>query len=300
MPCFHPLRAFKTSRGDVVFNDVASDRIVEELSLPCGRCIGCRLERSRQWATRIMHEASMHDDNCFITLTYDDDHIPVDRSLNHKHFQDFLKRYRKQVYPDLIRYFMAGEYGDKLQRPHYHACIFGHCFDDLRLHSKSESGSDVFTSEFLKALWPFGYSSVGELTFQSAAYVARYVLKKVTGTPADRHYELLDPVTGEIVKRVPEYCRMSLKPGIGAKWLGKFMTDVYPHDHVISKGRPTKPPRYYDKLLDRVNPDLLESIKASRVEKARERADDHTADRLRVKETLAERRVSDFLKRRLK
>lgn len=300
MPCFHPLRAFRTTAGDVVFTDVSRDRIVEELTLACGQCIGCRLERSRQWAVRIMHEASTHESNCFITLTYDDDHLPDDLSLNYKHFQDFIKRYRKQVSPVLIRYFVAGEYGDKLQRPHYHACIFGHSFSDLRLHGKSESGATIFTSEFLQQLWPFGYSSVGELTFESAAYVARYVLKKVTGAQSDRHYELIDPTSGEIAKRAPEFCRMSLKPGIGAKWLGKFMTDVYPHDHVISRGHPAKPPRYYDKLLDRSNPDLMESIKVSRAEKALERAADHTTDRLRVKETIAKRRVSDFLKRRLK
>jgi hypothetical protein len=281
--------------GDILFNHAVSN-----LQLPCGKCIGCRLERSRQWAVRIMHEAACHEANCFVTLTYDDDHLPSDGSLNHKHFQDFFKRYRERVAPLRIRYYMAGEYGERLNRPHYHACIFGHVPDDLRLHGKSESGSSIFTSEFLQSLWPHGYSSVGELTFESAAYVARYVLKKITGPIADRHYEVVDLSSGEIKGRLPEYNRMSLKPGIGAEWLGRFMTDVYPHDHVISRGFEAKPPRYYDKLLDRVNPDLMDSIKVSRAEKALERSDDNTASRLSVKEELANRRVSDFLKRRLK
>lgn len=242
----------------------------------------------------------MHDANSFITLTYNNEHLPTDYSLNHKHFQGFIKRYRKRIHPLKLRYYVAGEYGDDRSRPHFHACIFGHRPDDLRLHAKSESGQYIYTSAFLTALWPFGFSSVGELTFESAAYVARYVMKKITGPNADRHYETVDPETGEISDRRPEYCRMSLKPGIGADWFRKYSSDVFPEDHVFSRGRPAKPPRYYDKLLDRVDPDLLEAIKFSRSEKARERAGDNTPERLAVKETLANRRVSDFLKRRLK
>lgn len=298
MPCFHPLRAFRSASGDVVF--VERGDIVATLDLPCGRCVGCRLERSRQWAIRIMHEASLHEANSFITLTYNDDHLPGDSSLHHKHFQDFIKRYRKRILPLKLRYYVAGEYGDDRSRPHFHACIFGHCPTDLRLHGKSDSGQYIYTSVFLTSLWPFGYSSVGELTFESAAYVARYVMKKISGPSAGLHYAVLDPETGELVGRRPEYCRMSLKPGIGADWFRKFKSDVYPQDHVFSRGRPAKPPRYYDKLLGRSDPDMLEDIQSSRVEKARERFEDNTSERLAVKETLAERRVSDFLKRRLK
>lgn len=297
MPCFHPLRAFKTAGGDVVF--VERGDIVQTLDLPCGGCIGCRLERSRQWAVRIMHEASMHESNYFLTLTYDDDHLPADLSLDHKHVQDFLKRYRKQISPTKLRYYVAGEYGDKRLRPHYHACIFGHIPTDLRLFSKS-SGSELYTSEFLSNLWPLGFSSVGLLTFESAAYVARYVVKKITGPMAERHYEMVDPISGEITRRRPEYAKMSLKPGIGATWFDKFQSDVYPHDMVLARGHPSKPPRYYDKLMDKVNPDLMEDVKYSRVVKALDRVDDNTTERLRVKEEIANRRTSDYLKRRLK
>lgn len=298
MPCYHPLRAFRNSAGEVVF--VERGDIVQSLELPCGQCIGCRLERSRQWAVRIMHEASLHDHNCFITLTYREADLPPDSSLNHAHFQKFMKLLRKRLYPNTVRYYMCGEYGELRLRPHYHAVLFGFIPDDLRLHEKSESGCAVYTSAFLQSLWPHGYSSVGELTFESAAYVARYVLKKITGPMSERSYEMLDPDTGELIGRKPEYARMSLKPGIGADWFGKFSSDVYPQDHVISRGHEAKPPRYYDKLLDRSNPDLLEEIKYSRQVKALDRVDDNTTDRLRVKEAIAKRRVADHLKRRIK
>ena len=95
VPCFHPLDAWQCSNGDVVFTDnLARNDVIRRLSLPCGRCVGCRLERSRQWAVRCMHEASMHMFNSFVTLTYDD-HLPEYNSLNYKHFQDFMKRLRK-------------------------------------------------------------------------------------------------------------------------------------------------------------------------------------------------------------
>lgn len=297
MPCYHPLPAFRSPAGDITFN--VAGFLKPNLQLPCGRCIGCRLERSRQWAVRIMHEAQLHKQNCFVTLTYDAEHLPADLSLDYRHVQGFLKRYRKQIYPKFIRYFVAGEYGDKRQRPHYHAIIFGHLPDDLRLHSKT-GGNELYTSEFLSQCWGFGFVSIGALTFQSAAYVARYVVKKVTGPQADRHYEMVDPLTGELTKRMPEFCRMSLKPGIGAGWYAKFKGDVFPHDYVVTRGSKNKPPRYYDKLLEREDPDLMQSIKDSRAERAKDRQDDFTAERLAVKETVDQRRVSDFLKRKLK
>ena len=111
MPCFHPLDAWQCLNGDVVFTDnLARNDVIRRLSLPCGRCVGCRLERSRQWAVRCMHEASMHMFNSFVTLTYDDDHLPEYNSLNYKHFQDFMKRLRKSH--NGVRFYMCGEYGE--------------------------------------------------------------------------------------------------------------------------------------------------------------------------------------------
>ena len=130
MPCFHPLRAFKTSAGEVVFTEHARYDIVTQLSLPCGQCSGCRLERSRQWAMRCVHEAAAYDCNAFITLTYDEENLPADGSLNYDHFQLFMKRLRKAIEPNKVRFYMCGEYGEENGRPHFHACLFGYDFPD--------------------------------------------------------------------------------------------------------------------------------------------------------------------------
>ena len=175
MPCYHPLQASfsiaKNGKKDLSFvsrlaDDAgrlfykglkqASDSV---LSLPCGKCMGCRLERSRQWAMRCMHEAQMHEDNCFITLTYRPDDLPKDGSLNKKHFQDFMKRFRHRYSDTKIRYYMCGEYGEDFGRPHYHACIFGFDFPD-KVHWKTFNGCKLFTSEILEDLWSFGFCTV--------------------------------------------------------------------------------------------------------------------------------------------
>ncbi len=132
MPCYHPLSAFQCADGSIVFHERRWYNTVKTLSLPCGQCIGCRLERSRQWAMRCMHEAQLHENNCFITLTYDNTHLPSDGSLHYKDFQLFIKRLRKKFGNTRIRYYMAGEYGENFGRPHFHACIFGHDFHDKK------------------------------------------------------------------------------------------------------------------------------------------------------------------------
>lgn len=291
MPCYHPLQAFRLECGVISF--VERGNVLQTLSLPCGQCIGCRLERSRQWAVRIVHEASLHKSNSFITLTYNDEFLPHDSSLNYKHFQDFMKRLRKAV-GVRIRFYMAGEYGTKLGRPHFHACIFGYDFPDKLPFFKSKAGQMVYRSQELERVWPFGHSSIGELTFESAAYVARYVTKKVTGDLAEEHYKIVDPDTGEIFNRVPEFNRMSLKPGIGQGWYMKYKSDVYPRDMVLSRGNPCKPPRYYDKLLGRDDLMVLDDVKSDRAFKATERREDSSPRRLAEREQVALRRFSQF------
>lgn len=192
MPCFKPLDAWRpidSSSKKLVFSYNAKHcgSVTPDLQVPCGRCVGCRLERSRQWAIRVVHEASLHERNCFITLTYSDLHLPDDRGLHYDHFQLFMKRLRKK-YGDGIRFYMCGEYGDKLGRPHFHACLFNHDFDDKKLWQTTPSGSRLFRSSDLESLWPYGFSSIGDVTFESAAYVARYIMKKVGGDAADEHY----------------------------------------------------------------------------------------------------------------
>ena len=177
MACFHPLSAYKLG-GQIHFGTPTSS-LCAPLKLPCGQCIGCRLERSRQWATRIMFESQLHEKNSFITLTYSNEHLPFPPSLDHRHFQLFMKRFRKEF---KLRYYMCGEYGDKFFRPHFHACLFGVDFkEDRVLVKRSPSGHDLYRSPTLERFWTFGQSAIGDLTFESAAYVARYVTKKITG-----------------------------------------------------------------------------------------------------------------------
>ena len=160
------------------------------------------------------------------------------------------------------------------------------------MHRRSPSGSLIYRSKALEELWPFGFSSIGEVNFNSAAYVARYIMKKVTGHRSEEYYRSVDPDTGEIINRVPEFNKMSLKPGIGADWLARYKTDVYPHDYVIVNGKKVKPPRYYDNKYSAEFPDIWEDIEYNRFVDAQNRVDDNTPERLAVKAELTRQRVS--------
>jgi len=298
MPCYHPLSAYQCADGSIVFYESKRHDTVKSLSLPCGQCIGCRLERSRQWAIRCMHEAQMHTQNCFITLTYDDDHLPSDRSLHYRDFQLFIKRLRKRYPGRRIRYYMAGEYGENFGRPHWHACIFGLDFDDKKLWKRTSANSLLYRSADLELLWPFGYSSIGDVTFESAAYVARYIMKKVTGKNAVEHYQEIDPDTGEITNRKPEFTKMSLKPGIGYEWYKQYTSDVYPHDYVVVRGKKVKPPKYYDKKYKIDNPYEFDELLYIREKSAKLNYADNTPERLLVKEQVTRAKLQK-LKRNL-
>ncbi len=298
MPCYYPLSAYQCADGSIVFYESKRHDTVKSLSLPCGQCVGCRLERSRQWAIRCMHEAQMHTQNCFITLTYDDAHLPSDRSLHYRDFQLFIKRLRKRYPGRRIRYYMAGEYGENFGRPHWHACIFGLDFDDKKLWKRTSANSLLYRSKDLELLWPFGYSSIGDVTFESAAYVARYIMKKVTGKNAFEHYQEIDPDTGEITNRTPEFTKMSLKPGIGYEWYKQYTSDVYPHDYVVVRGKKVKPPKYYDKKYKIENPYEFDELLYIREKSAKLNYADNTLERLVVKEQVAKAKLQK-LKRNL-
>lgn len=315
MACYHPLKAWMTPYKlnyetgkpyrKVSFKENEHDDFTIRVDLPCGQCVGCRLERSRQWAIRCMHEAQMHTQNCFITLTYNNESCPKDFSLNHKHFQDFMKRLRKRYGDKNVKFYMAGEYGENFDRPHFHACIFGLDFEDKKFFRRTQTGSFLYTSEILESLWPFGYSTIGDVTFESAAYVARYIMKKVNGEQSSR-YEYCDLETGELIKRKPEYNRMSLRRpkgtppgtpgGIGASWFEKFGSDIYPHDYVVIRNTKTKPPRYYDNLYSRKFPEEFEMVQFARELEGKSRASDNTYERLAVKEQVAKAKLA-LLKR---
>lgn len=265
MPCYHPLEAWQRGAAAPLFR-LPGGFGYRRLELPCGQCVGCRLERSRQWAVRCVHEAQMHDESCMLTLTYDESHLPSDLSLCHRDFQLFLKRLRSSIFPRRVRYYMCGEYGELNSRPHYHAIVFGFYPVDRVFFRKSDAGFNCYSSKSLDVLWKLGSVYVGDVTFESAAYVARYVMKKVGSDGVKR--EIFDVDTGEIFLREHEYSRMSLKPGIGAEWFSRFACDVFPRNHVVMRGVKCSVPRYYDTLLGRINPVYLAAMKAQRVDGA--------------------------------
>lgn len=227
------------------------------MMLSCGSCIGCRIEKARQWAVRCVHEASLYSKNCFVTLTYDDRFIPDGGSLDPRHFVLFMKKLRNRYGPK-IRFFQAGEYGEQLARPHHHALLFNFDFPDKELFKETPSGR-LYRSPSLEELWGRGFCSIGDVTFQSASYVARYILKKITGEQASGHY-------GD--KR-PEYTTMSRRPGIGREWFEMWKDDVFPRDFVVSDGKPLKVPDYYTRLFEKERPEAAAAVKLLR--RSRER-----------------------------
>ena len=262
-----------------------------ELQLACGQCIGCRLEYSRQWAVRMYHEAQLHDENSFITLTYDDDHLPFGNTLLRDELSRFMKRLRYYTGANL-RYYGVGEYGEETYRPHYHACLFGWAFPD-REHWRTEKGYKYYRSPTLERAWKLGNSELTDFTFDTAAYCARYITKKITGDDAQQHYERVDLDTGEIVEVLPEYARMSLNPAIAKEWWEKFGKSVVDWDSVVIDGKELPPPRYYDVLSDESE---LQTRKLRRIRKAKA-SPDNTPERLAVREECKRQKLIHRLKR---
>jgi hypothetical protein len=292
--CYHPLLAYK-SEGKVVFEKPFA--FARGFNLPCGQCIGCRLNYSRQWAIRLVHEAQMHEKSCFITLTFNDESLFAREnpySLDKTEYQRFMKRLRKK-YGKQVRFFHCGEYGDKNKRPHYHAILFGVDFDHDRKLWSNKDGIKLFTSESLEKLWPYGFCTIGQVTFESCAYVARYIMKKQTGEKAEDHYMRWCPETGEGTAIDPEYCTMSRKPGIGKSWIEKYKADVYPHDYVVINEHKVKPPRFYDQQLDE---DELRKLKDQRIKEADDPIKDYgpEMDRLWVSQEIKIKKLERLIR----
>lgn len=261
MPCYRPWKP--NARMEQRF-ELIGKRIER---LPCGRCVGCRLDYARSWSVRCQHEAQLYDSNLFVTLTYDDDHLPFDRSLSVRHAQLFMKKLRKRVrgfnpgpngkHP--VRFFCAGEYGTTTDRPHYHFLLFNVGFD-----KRERVGKRLFVSDELSDSWEHGSAYYGSVTPSSASYVAQYSLKKVYGRVAgeDRYF---DPVTGAF--RKPEFCTMSRRPGIGAWWYEAFKSDVLPRDYVVVEGRRVRVPRFYATRFEAENPEEFGNVREERERK---------------------------------
>lgn len=302
MPCRFPLEAAREigkGQKPLIYSRGRRPNPLSEgweaLELPCGQCRGCRLEKSRQWGARIAQEAAYLEEtfghySSFITLTYNEKSLPFGGTLVPEHLQQFLKRLRERLsrkpFERQIRYYASGEYGSTcpqhriqdcphcgpVQRPHYHAIILGFDFPD-RHHVGDRDGMPVYNSDFLSSVWDFGFHEIGSCSFESAAYVARYIMKKVTGKKASEHYTRYDPWMNTWFEVEPEFARMSrgrTKPGgIGAGWCEKYETDIYDADALPIPGRGVfgLPPDYYDRIFAEKYPEYMEVIKQNRKQK---------------------------------
>lgn len=288
MPCYSPLSAFSVNpiykdgtvgKREIVWseNAINPNHIAKKIEIPCGQCIGCRLAYSREWANRCMLEAKEHKNNWFLTVTYRDEHLPLTpivntetgelthiSTLRPKDIQKFIKdlrRYYEHHYNHKgIRFYLCGEYGSLTERAHYHILIYNLPIYDLKLHKKMRTGP-LYNSETLEKIWKKGFIGICEMTWETCAYTARYMMKKHKGERAKEYYE------NKGIE--PEFCRMSRRPGIGKKYFDLNKEEIYKNDEIWltggnGKAKKIKPPKYYDKLYDIENHDEMEQIKAER------------------------------------
>lgn len=257
----------------------------------------------------------MHTHNSFLTLTYNEEHLPKEGNLLHDHFQLFIKRLREAALQEdehnptvlhrrhipngcheqraIVRYHMCGEYGPMTGRPHYHANLFGVNFADKTIYKKTPAGSQLYISKTLDKLWALGQCTIGHLTWQTAAYTARYNMKKAGEKNKN---EIINPETGEVIKRTPEYQKMSRNPGIGGNWIEKYITDVYPRGTVIVSASEVTAPRFYDERYKRLDENAYNELKLRRQHEQAKRPVDITTSTQRQGEIVARAKLA-FLKR---
>lgn len=281
MRCYHPVPAAQDAPGAPV--RLLPQVGTANLALPCGTCVGCRTRRAVEWSRRCMHEARRFDHNVFVTLTYDDTNLPRDGNLSPRALQLFLKRLRKKATSSSvvlrspesgIRFFASGEYGDSSGRPHYHALFFNCDFRD-----KVVAGKDLYTSDWLRDVWPLGEVMIGEVTARSANYVAQYSMKKLG---ARLHCD-----ADGVVRQEP-FLRMSRRPGIGSDFVDRHHRDLA-GGFLVYDGVRGPVPRAYKRKLD---PEVVASFEArSASERRRHPSDKNSPARLAAAEVIALRRV---------
>jgi hypothetical protein len=278
--CYRPLTAYRDlseteTKSKLIFTSQPAPNLAEVI-LPCGKCIGCRLNHAENWAVRMMHEKDLHDENSFITLTYDDEHLPHGGTLQYDDVTKFIKRLRK-VTDKNLSYYYSGEYGDSTKRPHYHMILFGTEFNEpitykgkpneKSHHYTSDQDHKFYTSTLLTDLWGKGHADFSNVSYDTCMYVAKYITKKINIshlTPDELKSSYIRYVEGEEIQVAQEQARMSRKPAIGKKWLETYWSDVYNHDYCVIQGKKLRAPKYYDKWLEGNNPDLFEKVKESR------------------------------------
>lgn len=275
MGCDFPLKAYRSASrkgpsGKPLLTFKPTDAInsTSPLEVPCNNCMGCKLEYSRQWSVRMMHEAKLYSQNCFLSLTYDDQHVPQDYGLDLRTLQLFFKKFRKALTPRFkhkrnehsahirrytlhhtikIRFFACGEYGDLGGRPHYHAIVFNYDWPDKVLWKTSESGEPIYVSEKLTKLWGLGIATTQDVTRKSCAYVARYVTKKIKTADdyGQERYYRVSPIDGLYHSVRPEFATRSNRPGLGTGFVARFKSDFYPSGFLIIDGVRQAPPKFY-------------------------------------------------------
>lgn len=278
MPCYHPLTGIidgekRTASGKPLIRIVPAEvaACIQDQSsivkLPCGQCIGCRLDYSREWANRLILELQDHDpDDCwFVTLTYDNDHI-VDLcrsekgfySLNKRDLQLFMKRLRRSIEPAKVRFYAVGEYGGHTLRPHFHLILFNAPLAQWSMEQlhKSAIGYVYQSSELLNGLWPFGYNVCAPVTWESCAYTARYMLKKLKGKESDFY-------DSEGLER--PFATMSRKPGIGKSYFDSMENFAESTFICAPAGNGVKqfpPPAYFERQFEQIDPEASANRKA--------------------------------------
>lgn len=294
MSCYSPRSCWECLNprtGEIFFtmktlSPYSKSKAIRLLKVPCGQCSGCREGYSRSWALRCLHESYSHSENSFITLTVSEEKLQAvfpGGSLQYDPFQKFIRAFRKKL-SQPIRFFMCGEYGEQLSRPHYHSVIFGWfpTKEDQTPYKQTSSGV-LYTSNLLSQLWPYGFHTVARFDMACALYVAGYAAKKINGRMKEKWYE----------GRQPEFAKMSLKPGIGEKFYKSFTGDMYRQDCVTLRGGQKVPiPRYYDKLHANYHPSHMAKVKEKRMEPDPQRDWNNTPDRLAVRKAVHEARLS--------
>lgn len=280
----------------IVFNDAFSDG-EPPFKIPCGQCTDCRIRKGSDWTSRLVHESKFHLVSSFLTMTYDDAHLPEHETLVPRDMQLFVKRVRKH-YPGVkLRYFGVGEYGEKTHRPHYHMILFGAAFlEDRRPHSKNSAGDQLYTSATLEKLWGKGHCLIGNVSPQSCGYVAQYAFKKINGKLGEEHYRRVDPRTGETWVLQKEFANMSTHPGIGYEHYARYANQMFQRGSIIENGKEKAIPKYYDRKLMQDDPLRMESIKTGRFEDAQLRKSEQTPERLAVREEILKARRKEHRK----
>lgn len=303
--CYKPLSARRAPDGTIVFT-ASGAFCADPLKLPCGQCIGCKLDHGKRWATRIMHQAQTAREDvspknpngkpsCFVTLTFDDQHLPLNRSVHVRYIQLYIKRLRNLGYK--FSYYACGEYSpEKERRAHFHVCLLGVDFSKDRIfQKKSKTGFPLYHSKELDDCWDHqGLAWIGDLTWDSASYTARYVTNKITGPMAVDYYRHTDPDTGEVFQLKPEFATMSRNPALGKDWIKKYMFPTFRDDSVIVKGKATQPPPYYTKELEKHDPELHSEIKLKRITAIKKFEKNNTPERLSAAEVIKLQKITMY------